>query len=258
MHKHRIAAALTAAAAFGVLGAAPAVAATPAPPPGSGPCALNVSLTGFTGRTLTAGGPAVNGTVVFKNVSGKALPKYFEGLTSGQIKDDPVKPYPNKVVVVEAEHDGTWSVVPYRYQKGDPYPFLPLSWATGSETLKAGNVDTVPLRLSVPKGAPAGTYQLTGVAFSAQPTGSTAHTSVPPSGSGCYGTNAAAYNRFTVVAAPEAGASATPTPAPSATGTGLADTGGGSDTGLLIGSGVALVVLGGGALAFTRRRGSRL
>jgi LPXTG-motif cell wall-anchored protein len=258
----RAAIAVAALSSAALVGAAPIASAAPQTDAASS-CQITASLTGLAGKTLVAGGAPISGHVSFTNVSGKALTTFTEIITAGSVATGP-----NDALKIQGEHGGKWITLPYM-DKG----VIGFHISTpGDNHLAAGNVDATPLLISVPKGTPAGTYAIAttslGDNLGPSATGHAAQ-NVPTKYNGCHGGVSVSAETFKVVAASQATAtptaSATPSSASSTSSTPaampsaspsstLAETGGGSDTGLLAGGAAALIVVGAGAVFLTRRR----
>ncbi|RAG83636.1 hypothetical protein DN069_20990 [Streptacidiphilus pinicola] len=248
----RTAIAVAALAGAALVGTAPVASAAPQSVATSS-CQINASLTGLAGKTLVAGGAPVSAHVSFTNVSGKALSTFAEVLTAG-----PTSAGPNDALTIRGEHGGKWMTLPYM-EKGVIGFHIS---SPGDDHLVAGNVDAAPLTVSVPKGTPTGTYALVATSIGDNLGPATHATQGLPAGfHGCHGGVSISAATFKVVAAGKptpapstSTAPATPSPSPSST---LAETGGGSDTGLIAGGAAALIALGAGAVVLTRRRGGQ-
>ncbi|MEZ0096055.1 LAETG motif-containing sortase-dependent surface protein [Streptacidiphilus sp. EB129] len=265
MHIPRAGAAIATAALGGAALLSTASTASAATPEtgGASPCQITAALSGIAGKTVVAGGAPISGGFAFTNVSGKTLSQFAEIMAAGAVNGNG----PSKALKIQAKHNGQWLTMPYL--SGNLIPIHVAS--PGDNSLKPGNVDTAPLEISAPKDAPTGTYLIT-VSSGGSNVGpaATAHTAtgVPTQFSGCEGGVSVAMASFKVVAAapagtpsakPTANATASPTssaaaPVASPSGPALAETGGGSGTGPLIGSAAALVAAGAGAVALMRRR----
>lgn len=253
IHPVRAAIAVAAMAGAALVGAAPIASAAPQSASASS-CQITASLTGLSGKTLVAGGAPISGRVSFTNVSGKTLSTFAEVMTAGSPSTGP-----NDALQIKGEHNGQLLTLPYR-EKG---VILFHIASPGDDHLAAGNVDATPLVISVPKGTPAGTYVIAasslGDNLGPSVSGHAAQ-GLPAGFHGCHNGVSVSAETFKVVAAgtstPTAApstpaAAATPSPTPSST---LAETGGGSHTGLIAGSAAALIALGAGAVVVTRRR----